>query len=374
MTDSARQRPARVVAPPPRDPASGAHPVRVREWTDAAGWETFVLAARDANVAHRWAWTRVVPQAYGHRVVPLAAERGGQLVGVLPLVSVHSRVFGRALVSMPYLDSGGLCTDGDEAADAALLETALALARADRTRLELRHLGEREIALRASTHKVTMTLDLSGGEEAVWDAAKSNRRGQVRKARRSGLEAWTAGADGTSDFYRVLAENMRDLGSPVHRLRFFRAVCANLGTDATYVLVRSGSDVVGAGLLLFHGERAVLPWSSSLRSSRALGPNQLLYWEAARCAIARGCTVLDLGRSSPGSGTFEAKREWGARPTQLYWHRAAARAGARGGPADDDVGGDEPGRRLAWAIRLWTRLPVPVATVAGSALRGGLPQ
>ncbi len=369
MTASAWQRPARVV-PPPRDPASGAQAVRVREWTDAATWEAFVLAARDANIAHRWAWTQVVPQAYGHRVVPLAAVRGGRLVGVLPLVLLRSRVFGRVLVSMPYLDSGGLCTDGDTEAGYALLASAIALADDEGTRLELRHLGRRDIGLPASTHKVTMTVDLSGGEDAVWAGAKPNRRGQVRKARRSGLEAVAAGADGLPAFFSVLAHNMRDLGSPVHRRRFFAAVSAELGPDATYVLVRSGPDVVGAGLMLFHGARAVLPWSSSLRSALALGPNQLLYWEVARYAVERGCTVLDLGRSSPGSGTYEAKREWGARPVQLCWHRTGGRNAAVGG----DLEGDDLSRRLAWATRVWSRLPVPVATAAGAALRGGLPQ
>jgi FemAB-related protein (PEP-CTERM system-associated) len=370
MTASARQRPARVV-PPPRDPASGACAVHVREWTDAGSWEAFVLAAGDANVAHRWAWTQVVPQAYGHRVVPLAAVRDGRLVGVLPLVQVRSRVFGRALVSMPYLDSGGLCTDGDTEAGYALLAAALDLADDGGTRLELRHLGPRDIGLPASTHKVTMTVDLTGGEDAVWAGARPNRRGQVRKARRSGLEAVTCGADGLGDFYRVLAHNMRDLGSPVHRRRFFAAVSGELGADATYVLVRSGPDVVGAGLVLVHGRRAVLPWSSSLRAALALAPNQLLYWEVARYAIARGCTVLDLGRSSPGSGTFEAKREWGAGQVQLCWHRTGGRQDGAGAEGE---GGDDPGRRLAWATRLWSRLPVPVATAAGSAIRGGLPQ
>ncbi len=369
MTASARQRPARVV-PPPRDPASGASAVRVREWTDAVSWDAFVHGAGDATIAHRWAWTQVVPQAYGHRVVPLAAVRDGRLVGVLPLALVRSRVFGRILVSMPYLDTGGLCTDGDPDAAAALLAAALDLAADGGSRLELRHLGPRDIGLPASTHKVTMTVDLTGGEDAVWAGAKPNRRGQVRKARRCGLEVATCGAEGLPDFYPVLAHNMRDLGSPVHRRRFFAAVSSELGPDATYVLVRSGAQVVGAGLVLVHGRRAVLPWSSSLRAALTLAPNQLLYWEVARYAIERGCTVLDLGRSSPGSGTFEAKREWGAAPVQLCWHRAG---GVRVQPGED-VGGDDLSRRLAWATRLWARLPVPVATAAGSAIRGGLPQ
>jgi FemAB-related protein (PEP-CTERM system-associated) len=367
MTAWAGQRPARTVGPP-HGPASGAHlaapgGIRVREWSDGTRWDAFVRGAGDATVAHRWAWTQVVPAAYRHRVVPLAAERGGQIVGVLPLVAVRSRVFGNALVSMPYLDSGGLCTDDDQEAGLALLAEALRRAEDQRVRLELRHMGERDLDLPASRHKVTMAVDLSGGEDAVWSGAKSNRRGQVRKARRAGLVAEAAGTEGMPAFYTVLARNMRDLGSPVHRRRFFAAVSGELGEDATYVLVRSGSDVVAAGLLLFHGRCAVLPWSSSVREALRLGPNQLLYWEAARIAIARGCTVLDLGRSTPGSGTFEAKREWGARPVQLCWHRAGAGPGS---------GEGELTERLSWATRVWQRLPLRVATVAGSALRGGI--
>jgi hypothetical protein len=102
---------------------------------------------------------------------------------------------------------------------------------------------------------------------------------------------------------------------------------------------------------------------SSLRSSFARGPNQLLYWEALRYGIERGCTVFDFGRSSWNSGTFEAKRQYGAQPEQLYWHRF---------PAEDGTGDDGAGR-LEWATRVWRRLPVPVANTAGALVRGGLP-
>ena len=371
MTSFARQRPVPVV-PPPRDRAQGPSTVRVRRWTDAVSWDRFVLAAADGNIAHHWAWSRVVPAAYGHQVITLAAERSGRLVGVLPLVLVRSHLFGSLLVSMPYLDTGGLCTDGDGEAGAALLAAAIDLAESEGVRLELRHLQDKSTGLPASLHKVTMTIDLTDGEDAVWSRAKSNRRGQVRKARRSGLECFRTDSSGVDDFYRVLAHNMRDLGSPVHRRRFFSAASAELGEDAVYLIVRSGADVVGAGLLLFHGGRAVLPFSSSLRSALSMGPNQLLYWETVRCALDRGCTVLDLGRSSPGSGTFEAKREWGATPVQLYWHRTGGRRPER--PDQDATEGDDLARRLAWATNLWAKLPVPVATAAGSLVRGGLPQ
>jgi len=349
---------------PPHGEAPGAPATHVVTWNDGASWDQFVANAADGTVAHRWAWTHIVPSAYGHHVTPLAAVRQDELVGVLPLVLVRSRIFGRCLVSMPYLDTGGVCTAGDVSAQEALVEAALDLATTARAPLELRHLRDRTVGLPAAVHKVTMTLDLDGGEEAVWRRIKSNRRGQVRKAKRNGLSTHVCGADGLDDFFAVLATNMRDLGSPMHRREFFAGIVEQFADDARIVLVRHDTRVVGAGLILFHGDRAVLPWSSSLRSALPLGPNQLLYWEAVRQALERDRRVFDFGRSSPRSGTFEAKREWGAQPVQLHWHRSLGDASA----SEDDA------QRMAWAVRLWRRLPVKVATRVGGLVRGGLPQ
>ncbi|HET9556074.1 MAG TPA: GNAT family N-acetyltransferase, partial [Actinomycetota bacterium] len=281
-----------------------APPVQVERWTNGAAWDQFVAGARDGNVGHRWAWMGIVSGVYRHRTFPLAAIRDGVVVGVLPLVLVRSRLFGRHLVSMPFLDSGGLCTDGDVASERALVATAVELADSHGAKLELRHLSDRQIGLPASLEKVTMTLDLRGGEDAVWRRMRSTRRGQVRKARRNGLEASWHGEEAVGQFYRVWAVNMRDLGSPAHRRAYFRRIAASFPDDARIVLVRDGSETIGAAMALVHGDRIVLPWVSSLRSSFARGPNQLLYWEAFRYGVERGCTVFDFGRSSRNSGTF----------------------------------------------------------------------
>jgi FemAB-related protein (PEP-CTERM system-associated) len=266
---------------------------------------------------------------------------------------------------MPYLDTGGICT-ADEWAESALVRRALDLAADHSARLELRHLTNRNVGLPASLRKVTMTVSLDGGEAAVWARAKSNRRGQVRKARHHGLSAEVLGADGLDDFYRVMSVNMRDLGSPMHRHRFFHAIAGAFGRDARFLLVRSGRDVLAAGLLLFHRSSAVLHWSSCLRSARSSGANQLLYWTVIECALEHGCEQVDLGRSSPGSGTYEAKREWGAEEIQLFWHQNP--------PTIDLPAAAGNSTSLQWATTVWRHLPVPLATRFGALIRGGLPQ
>jgi FemAB-related protein (PEP-CTERM system-associated) len=338
------------------------NPVKVGVWTDPAAWDAFVLKAPDGTMAHRWAWLGIASETYGHRVVPLAATRSGVLAGVLPLVETRSLLFGRYLVSMPFVDTGGLCTAGDLAADEALAGAAIELARSSGAHLELRHTADRAIPLVPSLHKVTMVLSLSEGQDAVWQRLPGNRRTQVRKARKAGLTVSVHGREGLPDFCRILATNLRDLGSPMHRREFFRRIIDAFGEDARIMLVREGDTAIGAGLMLVQGSWAGMPWVGSLRSAFPRAPNQLLYWETLRHATARGCQVFDFGRSSPGAGTYEAKRQWGAEPVQLFWHRLP------GEDSDGDV------QRWHWGTEVWRRLPVPVASMIGAAVRGGLPQ
>ena len=87
---------------------------------DEARWDAFVASRPEASGYHLWRWRRVFEQGLGHEPHYLVAERGGSIVGVLPLVEVRSRLFGRALSSLPYVNYGGVVAD-DAAAGAALV-------------------------------------------------------------------------------------------------------------------------------------------------------------------------------------------------------------------------------------------------------------
>lgn len=338
--------------------------VRVREWT-ATGteWDAFVRSAGDGTVMHLYAWRRVMESAYGLRTFYLAAFEGGELCGVLPLTLVRGAFLGASLVSMPFMDYGGVCLGRREEAERPLVEAAQELARQQRARLVLRYLRKPELDLPCSLEKATMFLELAGSEHEMWDRLPSERRNRIRKGQKQGLSISFHGSEGLAGFYEVFATNMRDLGSPVHSLGFFREVMLQLGEHARIVLVHCRDRPVGAGLMLLFAGMISMPWVSSLRRFLDRCPNQLLYWEVMRFGIGRGYRVLDLGRSSRDSGTFEAKRQWGGNPVQLYWHYHPASARPPG----------EGVKRLAWAVPLWKRLPVPMANAVGPWLRRTLP-
>jgi FemAB-related protein (PEP-CTERM system-associated) len=340
--------------------------LRVAEWTGSGdAWDRFVQAHPGAGtVMHLFGWKAALERSYGHPTHYLAAWEGEELRGVLPLALIKGPLLRPSLVSMPYMDYGGPCVrPGDTEAEAALVQEAVATAKRHGAFLTLRDLREGPPGLPCSLDKLTVLLQLGTSEEALWKKLPSERRNRIRKGQKAGLVATFPGAEGLRDFYRVFATNMRDLGSPVHSLAFFARVIEELKDRAQLIVVKSGDEPVGAGMMLFHEGMISMPWVSSLRAHFAKCPNQVLYWEVMRYGLTHGHRVMDFGRSSRDSGTFEAKRQWGGEAVQLYWHYYPTDAV----PPGDDV------KKLGWAARVWQRLPMGLANTVGPWIRRGLP-
>jgi FemAB-related protein (PEP-CTERM system-associated) len=332
----------------------------------AQEWDRYVRNHPRGSHWHLAGWRGVFERAYGHRSHYLLGRgQDGKVTGVLPLVHTRSSLFGSSLVSLPFVDGGGVCVEQPQVA-ARLADEALALARnLGVGALELRHREPSGLDLPRVGAKVTCVLHLAANADETWRRLDAKVRNQVRKALSSGLTVAWGGLETLDEFYRVFAVNMRDLGSPVHGREWFQALLEEFEKSARLVLVRQRDRAVAGGVCLTFGDTLLVPWASALRESRSLCPNNLLYWEVMRWGNEKGFRTLDFGRSSPGSGTHRFKRQWGARDEPLAWERMQLR-GSRGGAVDADDGS------YGLAVRIWRRLPVRVATGIGPWLRGQL--
>lgn len=338
--------------------------LQVQEWTgDSAVWDAYVHAAPEGTVCHLYGWRQVIERAYRHRTFYLAAIANGTIRGLLPLVLIRSRLFGRHLVSMPFMDYGGVVTTDGPEVRTRLVDAALQLARTHHATLSLRCAVDQGLELPMWLEKLTMLIDLGTSEDDFWKRLPSERRNRIRKGWKSGLVSSFHGADALNMFYDVFATNMRDLGSPVHSRGFFDQLFASLGPYLRIILVRHQGQPIGAACCLFYKDVITIPgWISSLRPFFHLCPNQVLHWELMRFGIANGYRVLDLGRSSKATGTFEAKRQWRAMPLQLYWYYF---------PVAPLPGGDQG--QFSRHVTLWQRLPLALANTVGPLLRKYLP-
>lgn len=335
--------------------------VRLAGASDRAAWDRFVLAHPEGSAYHLFGWKSAVEGAYGLSCPYLLAEGGGDVRGVFPLVHLRAPLGRGVLVSLPYCDVGGPLSDAADGVQ-ALLGAARALAGERRVGLELRSALPAG-GLVSSPHKVRMVLALPDNSEALLGGLSSKLRSQARKPEKDGLTARLGGAEFIGDFYRVFAENMRDLGSPVHSRAWIEAVVRGYGERARVgvVYLPTGEPAAG-GLILCHDRTVSIPWASSLRRYNRQNPNMLLYWGFLRFAADRGYPRFDFGRSTPGEGTYKFKEQWGARPEPLHWRvlsAAGERPAAEGPPSSLR-------ERVAWA---WAKLPLPVANWLGPRLR-----
>jgi FemAB-related protein (PEP-CTERM system-associated) len=349
-------------------PALALAPVtcRVADVQDEPAWDAFVMSRPDASGYHLWRWRRVFEHGLGHRAQYLVAERDGVVAGVLPLVEIRSRLFGRALSSLPYVNYGGVLA-ADAAAGAVLLARATDLAKARSLQFVLlRHRTHQFAELPVRSHKVAMLLPLASKREVMWDGLDRKVRNQVRKAEKSAIVVESGGAELLGDFYAIFARNMRDLGTPVYGRALFAAILAEFPSEARIHVSRLNGAPVAVALSYQFRDWIEVPSASSLREHRALCPNYLLYWNIITTAIDSGTTVFDFGRSTPGDGTYNFKEQWGATPQPLWWEYVLAKGQAL--PADD-----RHSARYQMTIDLWKRLPLAVATTVGPHLARLIP-
>jgi len=329
--------------------------------------EAFVAARGCPSPSRHPGWLRVLQEGLRHEPYCLEAVSDEQTVGLLPLAFVRSRLFGRFLVSLPYLNSAGVLA-AKESVRLALVDRAVQLADAlDVRYLELRH--EERLAHPALAHELTskvhLRLVLPASTDELWESFRPKVRNQIRKGEKAGLTVQWGAGELLGEFYHVFAENMRDLGTPVFSRRLFRRILGQFPGQAELCVTRLDGRPVAAALLVHGTGLTEVPSASSLRRFNSTNANMLMYWHLLCRAVERGQAVFDFGRSTVDSNTFRFKRQWGAEPYPAVW-QYYVRSGTMGDMRPDN-------RRYQLMIRLWQHLPVALTRLIGPAIVRGIP-
>ena len=94
---------------------------------DLSLWEDFVASQSQATNYHQVGWKTIIERSFGHQTRYLMAMNDGVVVGILALAILKSRLFGRSMVSLPFLNYGGLLSITVQAEE-ALVSAASKLA------------------------------------------------------------------------------------------------------------------------------------------------------------------------------------------------------------------------------------------------------
>jgi serine/alanine adding enzyme len=374
-------------------------------------WDNFATNQRNGCTYHLAAWGDAIKCSYSHDPDYFIASRTpagtsvstlcnkeasndwtndevSEITGILPIVHIRHWLFGNSLVSMPFCDSGGVLA-ADGIIERSMVEHVLNVAdernvpvvelrqyhplsclddpgfmyEAEPSGLrQVRSVPGWRVSIMADNKKVRMLLDLPDGADLLMQAFDAKLRSQIRKPQKNGLVVKIGGIDLIDDFYEVFCVNMRDLGSPVHSKKFIHQVLLNYPEKARIFIVYGQGVPMACSLTLGFNRTLSNPWASSLRRYSQLAPNMLLYWAMLEYACQKNYRTFDFGRSTVGEGTYRFKEQWGAKPVSLYWYRFA-----RDNRFATET--DQSKDRMARAVELWRRLPVPVTRFLGPKIR-----
>lgn len=355
---------SRTVIDGPSPPANISYSVRTLAASDYVRWDVFVEACPEATFFHRSTWRDIIERAFGHRTHYLYAEGADGIAGILPLVEIKSRLFGHALISTPFCVYGGIAAN-NSGASKSLREAACELAEElGVDYLELRNRNASHSGWLTKDMYVTFRKALDPDVDANFKAIPRKQRAMVRKGIKAGLEGKV---DADPDrAYRVYAESLRNLGTPVFSRHYFRLLKDSFGDDCELLTVTHNGQPVSA-VMSFYFRDEVLPYyGGGSAAARGLKANDFMYWQVMQRALARkDVRIFDFGRSKRGTGSHDFKQHWGFESQPLHYEYYLVRAKAL-----PDLSPLNPKYQLF--IKTWRKLPLPISQLMGPWLARNL--
>lgn len=320
-------------------------------------WDAFVQACPQASFFHRAGWQRILVDVYRHKTYYFYAERDGRISGVLPLAHVKSRLFGNALVSLPFGVYAGVAANDPEAADALEREAQELAKTLGVEHLEFRNVEQRHPDWPRQDLYVTFRKQILPDDEANMQAIPRKQRAMVRKGMKNGLVS-TIDSD-VERFFALYADNVHRHGTPAMPKRYFQALMQEFGDDCEVLTVSAADGRALSSVMSFYFRDEVLPYyAGDDEAARDLAANDFKYWELMRRACARGIKVFDYGRSKQGTGSYSFKKNWGFEPTPLHYEYCLYKR--------EGVPQNNPNNaKYQLLIKTWRRMPISLANWLG---------
>lgn len=332
---------------------------------DFERWQAFVDSCEHSTIYHNARWLPLIERNFAQKTYAIVCENSdGELLGVMPLVHMQSKIFGSFTVSAPYFNYGGPLAATAEAAELLMQYAANTTRKLGCSHMEVRETHPRD-HWPCSQRKVSMILGLPDSDTTLNKQLGSKLRAQVNRAASHALAVRTGGTELLEHFYRVYSHNMRDLGTPAYAKTFFADILRSFPDDSFITTVEKNNKPIAAGFLLGHRDKLEIPWASSLRKHNSTGANMLLYRSILSEAITRGYHYFDFGRSTKDANTYRFKKQWGAEEYPLYWHYWTANNEI------PQINPDNP--KYKAVIATWKKMPVAATRLIGPLLARNLP-
>ena len=350
-----------------------ANKIQIKSYCDSDKqvWDDFILNNGNSSFFHLIGWKDIIEQTFGHKSHYIMALSENQVKGVLPLFELKNRLFGHALVSIPFVVYGGVCA-ADKNTESMLLKSASILGRLTGVDyVELRNefdslpvKSDRQNWLTKNLY-TTFQREIYPDIESNFNAIPRKQRRMIKQGSKAGLISKIGGGEYLSDFYRVYAINKKNLGTPVFPIKYFENIMKIF--PQTFILSVWKDNIMVAAVMTFIFKDRLMPYfSGALKEYFRYAANDFMYWELMRYGCEKGYKLFDFGRSKKGTGSYDFKRHWGFEPKDLpYTYYLVAMK---------DMPNISPvNPKYSAMVNIWKKLPLFVANWLGPKIVRNIP-
>jgi FemAB-related protein (PEP-CTERM system-associated) len=330
-------------------------------------WNSYLSGAADANFYQRFEWQELNETHFRHKVYSIISQDDEGINGILPVVFIKSRLFGKIMSSMPFVNFGGVCANTIEQ-EKALLHYAIDLADEQQVDyLELRATKSSTIGLQESTKKVSMSIKLADDHEKLWSGFKSKHRTNIRRVFKNDIRVRAGHKELLDDFYHVMSHSWRDLGTPFYQKSYFQRLLDLFSPEDIKIFVAYlGDRPICVALNGYYKKCVEGMWMGTIGEYRKLQPTYALYWEMIKDSCGMGYIDYHLGRSTADSSGEAFKKKWNAELKPLYWQYHIPHGGEMPQLNVDNM-------KYKLAIDIWKKLPLPVVGLIGPFISKSIP-
>jgi FemAB-related protein (PEP-CTERM system-associated) len=349
--------------------------IRFYQDIDRPLWDSYVLDHKSGTFFHLIGWKAVIEKTFHHKSHYLIAESNGSstnpsnssnpsnqthsIVGILPLFSVKSLLFGKSLVSLPFAAYGGILADNEEVAG-QLFTKAKEITRFNGLDyLELRNRDKGIENLPSKELYVFFRREILEDLDSNMMAIPRKSRRMVRQGEKAGLTHEFGHKEFLSLFYEIFARSYHRLGSPVFSAGWFKNLLDEFKKQANILLVKNREGRPISSVLTFFYKDQVLPYyAGSLFEYRDLAPNDYMYWQLMKYGLENGYKLFDFGRSKVDTGSYDFKRHWGFEPEPLPYQYFLNRI--------NEIPNLSPANpKYQKKIEIWRKLPFRATQIIG---------
>jgi Acetyltransferase (GNAT) domain len=326
-------------------------------------WDALVGGHPNSSFFHSAAWAKVLTDAYSFTPAYFAAHEKENLQSLLPVMEVDSWLTGRRGISLPFTDDcEPLCADNNSFKN--LFENAIEFGKARGWKyLECRgggiFFGEAPASLAFYGH----SLDLTPGEQNLFDALESPVRRAIRKAEKDGVKVEVLQSEeAMRGFYSLLCKTRQKHGLPPQPLKFFLNIHKHILSQnmGAVVLASYQNRPIAASVYFQMRGRAIYKYGASDEAFHHLRGNNLVMWEAIKWLARGGVKKLHFGKTAlSNEGLRKFKLGWGATEEKIEYVKYDLRKNEFVTDTDEISG---------WHNRVFRSLPVFASRLIGRAL------